>query len=151
MKGQQHDGYGKRVMREAVGAAFQEWGDPIEVSYGAGRPAHIDGAVGSSIAVEVESRVSKQVRGAVLDLVFHRYPKKLLVIVPKHMHSPSTTAAQCRGALARFVKAQDFRVVVLRGTGDEPRLSEDVPLVCAALSELGWPNDRERQTATSMG
>ena len=49
------------------GAAAQ-YGPTLEIDYGAGQAARIDGTVGDSIAVELESRVSKQVRGAVMDL-----------------------------------------------------------------------------------
>lgn len=77
-----HDEYGKRVMRQAVGSDFVDCGAAVYIDYGVGGPARIDGAIGDEVAVEIESRVSKQVRGAVLDLVCHRCPKKLLVLCP---------------------------------------------------------------------
>jgi hypothetical protein len=91
-----HGQYGKRVMNAAVGSEFKDWGSSVEVDYGCGSPARIDGVVGLDIAVEIESRVGKQVRGAVCDLVFHRFPKKLLVIEPVHMTDAETCAEQCR-------------------------------------------------------
>jgi hypothetical protein len=133
-----HSDYGKHVMRAAAGSAFEDWGASVEVSYGAGSPARIDGTVGNLIAVEVESRVAKQVRGAVLDLISHPFPKKLLVLEPVHMHDPEGTAAQCRNILGRFLNAADFRVVVLRGSGDSPELAEDAALVRTVLTGLGW-------------
>jgi hypothetical protein len=135
----QHDDYGKLVLRRAVGPAYSEWGDSVCVDYGAGQPARIDGSVGASVAVEVESRTSKQVRGAVLDLISHKHPKKLLVLIPMYMHDATITAEQCRFILSRFVDPADFRVVVLNGTGNVPRLESDTTLVRAALAELGWP------------
>ena len=87
-------------------------------------------------AVEVESRVAKQVRGALLDLLCHDYPKKLLLLLPVHMSNAETTAHQCRSALRRFLAETDFRVVVLHGHGSNPMLKEDVSLVRAALREL---------------
>src|SRR5438876_10010428 len=111
-----HDDYGKRVMREAVGSAFTDWGSSLEIDYGAGGPARIDGTIGRTIAVEVESRVSKQVRGAVLDLICHRYPKKLLLLLPVHMNNPVVTADQCRFIFAKFLDSEDFRVVLLTGS-----------------------------------
>ncbi len=132
-----HDEYGKQVMRKAAGSAYQEWGASVEVDLGAGRPARIDGTVGHDIAVEVESRVSKQVRGAVLDLIFHRHPKKLLVLLPVHMTDAATTAEQCRYILARFVDVHNFRVIVLEGHGTAPQVESDAALVKAALRELG--------------
>ena len=65
------------------------------INYGTAQPASVDATVGGDIAVEVESRVSKQVRGAVLDLMCHPYPKKLLILLPVHMSNPETTAQQC--------------------------------------------------------
>jgi hypothetical protein len=131
-----HGAYGRKVLSAAAGDAFLCGGPSVEVDYGSGRAARIDGTV-SDIAVEVESRTSKQVRGAVLDLVCHRFPKKLLVLVPVHMFDPPTCAEQCRNALARFIELKNFRVVVLHGRGGLEALSQDVDLVRAALIDLG--------------
>ena len=82
--------------------------------------------------------MSKQVRGAVLDLIFHPYPKKLLVLLPVHMSSPSDCAGQCRFVLARFIDPADFRVVVLSGSGNRPSPEADVSLVRKVAAELGF-------------
>ncbi len=132
----QHDEYGKQVMKLAAGTAYTDHGRSVEIDYGAGQPARIDGTVGKTTAVEIESRVAKQVRGAVLDLICHNYPKKLLVLLPVHMSNPEATAAQCSAILGRFLSPEDYRVVVLRGTGDLPQLDTDVALVKAALNHL---------------
>ena len=131
-----HDDYGKLVMRRAAGAAFQDSGAVVSVPYGARGGATIDGVVGESVAVEIESRVLKQVRGAVLDLICHSYPKKLLVLLPVHMSNAALCSAQCENILARFVKPKDFRVVVLGGSGRGAALEADVKIVQLALSEL---------------
>jgi hypothetical protein len=88
------------------------------------------------IAVEIEARVAKQVRGAVLDLICHAYPQKLLVLLSVHALNPALTAEQCRFILKRFVDPDNFRVVVLSGTGVNPLLERDAELVREALSEL---------------
>jgi hypothetical protein len=132
-----HDAYGKQVLRAAAGNAFTDWGSSVEIDYGAGSPARIDGTIAGIVAVEVESRTAKQVRGAVLDLVFHRFPKKLLVVVPMHMSDCQVCAQQCQNALGRFLIPADFRVVVLQGTGVDPAMEADIKLVATALSELG--------------
>ena len=132
----QHDDYGKHILRESVGGVFDAYGASVEVDYGAGMPARIDGTVAGKVAVEVESRVAKQVRGALLDLLCHDYPKKLLLLLPVHMSNAETTAHQCRSALRRLLAETDFRVVVLHGHGSNPMLKEDVSLVRAALREL---------------
>lgn len=132
-----HDKYGKAVLRAAAGSAYCDFGPDVCVDYGSRAPARIDGTVGS-IAVEIESRVSKQVRGAVLDLICHRNPKKLLVLIPVHMPSPADTAVQCRNIFCRFMNPTNFRVVLLAGTGDRYALAEDVKRVREALKELGF-------------
>ena len=132
-----HDEYGKRVLLEATGGTAVQYGPSVEIDYGAGQPARIDGTVGDMVAVEVESRVSKQVRGAVLDLICHSYPKKLLVLLPVHMGNPAVTAAQCRNILGRFCPEDCFRVAVLNGSGENPRLDDDAAIVAAALKDLG--------------
>jgi hypothetical protein len=132
-----HDAYGKAVLGAAAGLAYRDSGPDVCVDYGSRAPARIDGTVGS-IAIEIESRVSKQVRGAVLDLVCHPCPRKLLVLVPVHMPNPADTATQCRNILGRFINPADFRVVVLVGTGARYAVAEDVERVRKVLSELGW-------------
>lgn len=88
---------------------------------------------GTSVAVEIESRVSKQVRGALLDLVCHPYPKKLLLLLPVHMNAP-LCCAQCHSILARFVDPCEFRVVILEGSGENEAFEQDVALVREALA-----------------
>lgn len=106
---------------------------------GAGPGGAIDGVVRPDVAVEIESRVAKQVRGAVLDLICHPYPKKLLVLLPAYMDNPSLTATQCRHILARFVPTGHFVVVVLAGKGSDERADPDVNAVRTALAALGRP------------
>jgi hypothetical protein len=131
-----HDEYGKQVLAKATEGAAKQYGPSVEIDYGAGQPARIDGTIGETIAVEIESRVSKQVRGAVLDLICHPYPKKLLVLLPVHMSNPAVTAAQCRTILGRFCAPDFFHVIVLKGSGDNPQLEEDVTLLLAGLRQL---------------
>jgi hypothetical protein len=133
-----HDAYGKAVLKAAAGPAFQSWGPEVSISYGTAGGATIDGVVGDTIAVEVESRVSKQVRGAVLDLLCHRYPKKLLVLLPVHMSNARLCSDQCRNILSRFVSQDNYRVIVLNGSGDSNSIQADVQLVRMALEELGF-------------
>jgi hypothetical protein len=81
-----HDEYGKRVMNEAVGAAFLP---QRSINYrGILRDQdirlRIDGVIGSMIAVEIESNgASKHGRGAILDLINSGYPAKLLIVIAR--------------------------------------------------------------------
>ena len=72
-----------------------------------------------------------------MDLLCHTYPKKLLLILPVHMSNAETTAHQCQTALQKFLPESDFRVVVLRSHGSNPKPTEDVSLVRSALRQLG--------------
>jgi hypothetical protein len=129
-----HDNYGKSILQQAVGYACRIDENCI-TSYG-DSSAHIDGTVGSLIAVEIESRTGKQVRGAVLDLILHSYPKKLLILMP--MHIGRYQVSECECILRRFFAPEDFRVVLLEGTGHMPSVEHDVTAVQTALRELGW-------------
>jgi hypothetical protein len=132
-----HDTYGKEVLRSASGGNVVTDGPPVEIEYGAEAPCRIDGVVAASIAVEIESRTGKQVRGAVLDLQHHRLPKKLLVLIPMYMHNAHVECRRCSAILGRSSHEADYRVVVLAGTGEAPRFREDVAKVEAALFALG--------------
>jgi hypothetical protein len=130
-----HDGYGKWIVTEATGGHAALSGPSVEIDYGVGPPARIDATV-DDIAIEIESRVSKQVRGAVLDLICHPHPKKLLLLLPVHMNNPEVTAEQCRKILKRFCPDGSFRVLVLKGSGNDPQLAEDRAVVAGALTDL---------------
>ena len=131
----QHDAYGKLILGRAAGRGYKYDGASTTTSYG-DSCAHIDGVVGSFIAVEIESRTGKQVRGAVLDLILHAFPKKLLILVP--MYIGSHQVEECQFILKRFLDPNDFRVVLLSGTGDDPDEESDIPRVQTALQALGW-------------
>jgi len=132
-----HDDYGKRVMRAAAGESYKDWVESVQVEFGCGHCARIDGTVAHNVAVEIESRVSKQIRGAVLDLICHPYPKKLLALLPVHMSDAQIAAAQCRHIMARFLNPSDFRVIVLEGSGFAPAFESDSRRVAHVLQELG--------------
>lgn len=129
-----HDEYGKQVLRTAAGPLCRTDGPSVVTDYGASS-AYIDGTVGPAVAVEVESRTGKQVRGAVLDLILHAYPKKLLILIPKYIgrHQQS----ECEFILSRFIDRENFRVVLLEGSGHSANLEPDAARVKQALTELG--------------
>jgi hypothetical protein len=133
----QHDAYGKELFKQIAGGDFVCDGALVCVDYGNSK-AIIDGVVDKNIAVEIESRVSKQIRGAVLDLICHPCPKKLLVILPVHANNPQEAAEQCKFILERFILKENFRVVLAKGTGDFNRFSEDSLLIRSALAGLGY-------------
>ncbi len=115
---QQHDIYGKLLLRNLSGYNFCENGIETHINYGSGGPARIDGTISGKVAVEIESRVSKQIRGAILDLICHPFPKKLLILLPVHMHNPEIALEQSVFILSKFIKKEDFQVILLKGTGN---------------------------------
>jgi hypothetical protein len=135
-----HDGYGKRVLLKATNGAASIFRTPAHaVNYGAGQ-AQIDVVV-EDIAVEIAASTGKQVRASVLDLICHPYQKKLLVLMPSVSQMTSGTAQQCDNIIARFCPNTPFRVIVIRGSGNNPQLDHDGAIVASALAELGYGNN----------
>lgn len=134
-----HDVYGKQLMRQVAGEAYTSIGPSIYLYFGEhGGSAGIDGTVGKDIAVEIESRTAKQVRGAVVDLIFHPFPKKLLVLLPLYMYNTTTTVAQCEYILGKFLKTEAFNVALLEGHGHDQKFDNDSAILRRALNELGF-------------
>jgi len=154
-----HDAYGRMILMAAAGKYFDGSRGACHIDYGG--PSHtggfIDGTVAGTIAVEVESRTAKQIRGAVLDLICHEHPKKLLLILRVHAQNPDLAAAQCASALRRFLDPENYRVLVLDGRGGEPQLAVDTAATKRALLELGMPptfsenHAPPRRVATTSG
>ena len=129
-----HDEYGKEILRRVTQGTVELRGPSVEIDYGTESPARIDGAYKECIAIEIEARTGKQVRGAILDLVCHPYPKKLLVCMSRNM--TTSVPEQCRNILARFVAERDFQVITLEGDGEHPRPRKDSKIVADALQML---------------
>jgi hypothetical protein len=137
MSTQVHDSYGKRLLKAVVGERFVPRGRETRVDFG-GVTGSIDGVVKDCCAVEIESRVAKQVRGALVDLLEHHLSKKLLVLIPVHMYNAEAKAKHCKYILEKYAsKGAVVKVVLLKGTGKAPRDSEDKQLLRQALEELG--------------
>ncbi|MCE9614876.1 MAG: hypothetical protein K8T26_11405 [Lentisphaerae bacterium] len=128
-----HDQYGKAVLRKAFGNAFNDSPDPVPFGENAGS-VKIDGTIGDDVAVEVESRASKQVRGAIVDIIWHPFPKKLVVLIKKYGNN--YTAEQCRVLLRKFAPTTCAKVVSLNGNGSNQLFDEDVAVVKDAVTEL---------------
>ena len=129
-----HDDYGKGLLAEAFGSRYDAIiGSEYTFGPGAGN-ARLDGTIDGVLAIEIESRTDKQVRGAILDLVLHPYPKKLMVLIPAWIYSAEKTQTMCESILGRFTS--EFRVVALKGTGNDPKPDQDIPLIRTAVEEL---------------
>jgi len=91
--------------------------------------------------VEIEARVYKQMRGALLDLALHSAPKKLFVIImaqPQLGTSEERAVSHIRTTwnLLGGTRGQ-FEVVCLAGTGEVPNEEVDKERIATALRELG--------------
>jgi hypothetical protein len=129
-----HDKYGKEVFQKAFGSDFDSSPAPYSFGTDAGT-ARIDGTVHNQIAVEIESRASKQVRGALVDIALHRLPLKLVVIIPAYGNR--LTQKQCQVILERICKLSDhFEVIALNGNGKKPDLKQDAAIVSQAVKRL---------------
>ena len=109
MSGQIHDNYGKTLVREIAAGRFISKGKSVRVNYGGNVSATIDGVIENCCAIEIESRTTKQVRGALLDLIEHPLPKKLLILIPAYMYNPENTVKHCLYILNRY-KQKDHSV-----------------------------------------
>ena len=138
----QHDCYGKRLLKELLG---EQWDpDASERSiYEGGVRADLDGLIWSKngatveCAVEIEARVYKQIRGAIVDLALHGAPRKLLIIMraQPQLGTEERIKEHCTyiwGELAGKHRGE-FQVVCLRGTGDKPAYEEDQRLLAETL------------------
>ena len=119
-----HDAYGKAVLKRAAGAQFDGSQEACRVDYGGAQNTggFIDGTAMGTVAIEVESRTSKQVRGAVLDLICHRFEKKLLVLLDVRAYNVKILADQCANAFNPH--SPDERVKLLHVRGDLAILSK---------------------------
>jgi len=136
-----HDHYVKELLEKILGSNYRIEKDYTYVKYAEGS-AQIDGVITfpeDEIAVEIESRTAKQVRGAILDLFFHKARKKLLIIVPEHMHNPQALKKDAEYILNTLRKIRpdiEFKVIILRGSGNNPKRGEDLRILRDAIAEL---------------
>ena len=136
-----HDYYVKNLLRSMLGSRYKTEKEYTLVKFAEGT-AQIDGVISfpeGEIAVEIESRTAKQVRGAIVDLFFHKARKKLLIIVPEHMYNPETLkkdAEYIMNTLKILRPEIEFMAVILKGSGKEPRRDEDLKILEEAIIRL---------------
>ena len=144
-----HEEYGRQILSKVAGATFDALSEDTLIDYGAGRRSQVTGVIDGTIVAKVESGTPKEIRSGVLDLICHRLPKKLLVIFPVHTINTKIAAAQCENILSRFLPFEDYRVLVVEGSGKDPRPDHDSELVRSALKELGLTYGAKRTGAAS--
>jgi hypothetical protein len=139
-----YDRIGKELLRRAARTLYHDAGPSVCFEFGPGAGgAHIDGTVAGLVAVEVESRTPKQFRGALLDLILHPYPKKLLLLLDAYIGNRDIAVKQACAILGRFLEPTAFRVLVIGADN----LEAATGAIRTALSELGVPIDDTAATA----
>ena len=118
-----YDNYAKDVLRETFGDRFDTT-DDVVFSFGkdAGT-GEVDGTIDGKVAVEIGVGSQKQVRASVLDLIFHPYPMKLLVLVDTPEHETGRSVRQAGAILAQASKPGV--VVRLAGAPSHPMMNVD--------------------------
>lgn len=118
-----YNSYAKDVLRETFGERFSIT-DDVVFSFGkdAGT-GEVDGTIDGNIAVEIGVGSPKQIRASVLDLIFHPYPMKLLILVDTPEHETGRSVRQAGAILAQANKTGV--VVRLAGTPSNPMLEVD--------------------------
>ena len=118
-----YDDYAKDVLRETFVERFNTT-DDVVFSFGpSAGTGDVDGIIDGYIAVEIGVGSPKQIRAAVLDLMFHPFPMKLLILVDTPEHETRRSVQQVASILAQSSKPG----VVLRlaGTPSNPMLEVD--------------------------
>jgi len=124
-----HDEYGKKVLINASDGQFKHWfvEEATTLQYPTGGiVAKLDGIIADNCIVEIEALNEKQIRGGVLDLVFHARPKKLLVIIPANLNNQEPEEIQkayqslLDNLISRYCSHGFGKVALLKGSGHNP-------------------------------
>ena len=140
-----HDDYGKRLLRELFSERWDPYAAQRSLDEGGVR-ADLDGVIYSKdgtrveCIVEIEARVYKQIRGAIVDLALHGAPKKLLIIIraQPQLGTEEQIIEHCTYVWRELAgqRRGEFQVVCLDGTGDEPAFEEDKKLLAEKLRAM---------------
>jgi len=120
-----YDEYAKHVLTGSFGPRFDTTSNVL-FSFGEdGGTGTVDGTIDSQIAVEIGVGSPKQIRGGLLDLLWHSYPVKLLLLVDTPGHSTQRSVGQAGAILAET--SSPGIVIRLSGnsTADEDTVESD--------------------------
>jgi len=140
-----HDDYGKQLMSRLLGSRWSSCDSRRSIDEGGVR-ADLDGIISArdnsnvECAVEIEARVYKQIRGAMVDLALHPAPKKLLVVIKAQPQLGDATRIEkhCRHIWQEIAGSNrgQFFMTVLKGTGNDPRQQVDLELLSETLRNM---------------
>ena len=118
-----YDNYAIDVLRETFGGRFNT-NDDVVFSFGPNAgTGEVDGVIDWKVAVEIGVGSPKQIRASVLDLMFHPFPMKLLILVDTPEHETGRSVRQAGAILAQSSKPGV--VVRLAGTPSTPLMEVD--------------------------
>lgn len=126
--------YGRQAIHEATEGRAVFLGPSVQIDYGAGA-ARVSATVGD-IAIQIGVGAPERVRCAVLDLICHPHPKKLILLLPEQIPSLQVVMEQCHNILQRFCPHDSFQVLLLKGGSNNSRLLEDTALIGGSLAHL---------------
>ena len=134
---QVHDNYVKDMLEKIAGDQFITKRLDTKVDYEGQISAYIDGVITNCCAIEIESRTNKQIRGALIDLLNHKLPKKLLILVPANIYKPPASVPHCEFILEKYKNSKliKIKVILLKGTGNNPN-KEDIDIIKKGLKDL---------------
>jgi hypothetical protein len=140
-----HDEYGKALFACILGRRWITSGNLRSVEM-AGVRANLDGVILSEdlahveCAVEIEAKIYKQIRGAILDLAWHSAPRKLLVVIlaQPQLGNEEKVRAHLMFVWQKLTRGDNapFELVVLPTSGKNPVEGADRLLLTYALKKL---------------
>jgi hypothetical protein len=140
-----HEDYGKRLFGCILGERWVTSGDARSVRMASVR-ADLDGVILSEelseieCAVEIEARIYKQIRGAILDLFWHPAPRKMLTVIlaQSQLGNEEKARAHLMFVCRKLASGDNrpFELVILRGSGEYPAEEDDRVLLSGALKRL---------------
>jgi len=120
-----YDEYAKHVLTRSFGSRFDTTNNVL-FSFGEdGGTGTVDGTIDSQIAVEIGVGSPKQIRGGLLDLLWHSYPVKLLLLVDTPGHSTQRSVGQAGAILAETSSPGMVIRLSSNSTADETHVEND--------------------------
>ena len=128
-----YDEYAKHVSARSFGSRFDTTSNVL-FSFGEeGGTGAVDGTIDDQIAVEIGVGSPKQIRGGLLDLLWHPYPVKLLLLVD----TPGHSTERCVGQGGAILSETNSRGMVFRLSGnsitDEASVESDQGMVAEVV------------------
>ncbi len=146
----EHDSYGKRLIANVVGQGWSADSYARSITL-EGIRADLDGIIRTpdlktvEWAVEIETRLPKQLRGTIVDLALHPAPNKLLILIemPPQLPDAAKAARHLKHVWQRLMGSEfgRFEIVVLPGIWSTDREKQHEAILRNELTNLGILSD----------